>query len=89
MQEEVTTAQLAERFHVTLRTIQRWIKSGRLKVRTLARDHYLIDTDLLTTETTFKSEETRLEHIEQQLEDINMRVKRLERRKIIIRKRIQ
>ncbi len=89
MIQEMTTAQLAEVFHVTPRTIQRWIKEGKLNVTSLARDHYLIETDTLPTEATFKAQETRLNQVEHELVDIKMRVKRLEQRKPIVYLRLK
>lgn len=41
--EELTTTQMAERVGVTVRTVQRWLKSGQLPAQPLPDGRYLVD----------------------------------------------
>lgn len=44
----MTTAQAAARLGVAVRTIQAWIKSGRLPARKMGRDWFIAEADLET-----------------------------------------
>ena len=86
-----TTKELAERFQVTPRTIQRWVTNGALPVLSAHRARYLMESEQLATfQLPQESEQgvselvSSLETLKRQMAEIETRVQHLERRKIVV-----